>query len=60
MTHANYNRRFRSKKQGYVRLSSKKLVSFELEMFTMLFLLNEWNALLKTLIPTVCYLAVIV
>ena len=30
MTHANYNRRFRSKKQGYVRVSSKKMVSFEL------------------------------
>src|SRR4028118_1658080 len=30
MTHANYNRRFRSKKQGYVRISSKKMVSFEL------------------------------
>ena len=30
MTHANYNRRFRSKKHGYVRLSSKKMVSFEL------------------------------
>ena len=30
MTHANYNRRFRSQKQGTVRITSKKFVSFEL------------------------------
>jgi Chemotaxis signal transduction protein len=30
MTHANYNRRFRSKKQGTVRTPARKLVSFEL------------------------------
>jgi chemotaxis signal transduction protein len=30
MTHANYNRRFRSKKQGKVRTPPRKLVSFEL------------------------------
>jgi chemotaxis signal transduction protein len=30
MTHANYNRRFRSKKQGTVRTPPRKLVSFEL------------------------------
>jgi len=30
MTHANYNRRFRSKKQGSVRTPPRKLVSFEL------------------------------
>ena len=30
MTHANYNRRFRSKKQATVRVSPKKFVSFEL------------------------------
>ncbi|NJK69270.1 MAG: chemotaxis protein CheW [Microcoleus sp. CSU_2_2] len=30
MTHANYNRRFRSKKQGIVRTPPRKLVSFEL------------------------------
>jgi chemotaxis signal transduction protein len=30
MTHANYNRRFRSKKQGTVRTLNRKLVSFEL------------------------------
>ena len=30
MTHANYNRRFRSKKQGTLRTPPRKLVSFEL------------------------------
>ena len=30
MTHANYNRRFRSKKQATVRIAPKKFVSFEL------------------------------
>ncbi|MEG4519608.1 MULTISPECIES: chemotaxis protein CheW [unclassified Microcoleus] len=30
MTHANYNRRFRSNKQATVRVSPKKFVSFEL------------------------------
>ena len=30
MTHANYNRRFRSKKQGTVRTPPRKLVAFEL------------------------------
>ncbi|MBE9124150.1 chemotaxis protein CheW [Tychonema sp. LEGE 07199] len=30
MTHANYNRRFRSQKQGAVRTPPRKLVSFEL------------------------------
>lgn len=30
MTHANYNRRFRSNKQGAVRTPPRKLVSFEL------------------------------
>ncbi len=30
MTHTNYNRRFRSKKQGTVRTAPRKLVSFEL------------------------------
>lgn len=30
MTHANYNRRFRSKKQGTVKTLARKLVSFEL------------------------------
>jgi chemotaxis signal transduction protein len=30
MTHANYNRRFRSKKQGTVRTPARKLVSFQL------------------------------
>ena len=30
MTHANYNRRFRSQKQGTVRITPKKFVSFEL------------------------------
>jgi chemotaxis signal transduction protein len=30
MTHANYNRRFRSKKQGTVRTVAHKLVSFQL------------------------------
>lgn len=30
MTHANYNRRFRSKKQGTVRTLARKLVSFQL------------------------------
>ncbi|MEG4502701.1 chemotaxis protein CheW [Microcoleus sp. F6_B4] len=30
MTHANYNRRFRSKKQVTVRIAPKKIVSFEL------------------------------
>ncbi|MBD1831015.1 chemotaxis protein CheW [Microcoleus vaginatus GB1-A2] len=30
MTHANYNRRFRSKKEGQVRITPKKFVSFEL------------------------------
>mgnify|MGYP006336082067 FL=1 len=30
MTHANYNRRFRSKKQGNVRTPARKLVSFQL------------------------------
>jgi chemotaxis signal transduction protein len=30
MTHANYNRRFRSKKQGTLRTPARKLVSFEL------------------------------
>ncbi|MBE9096693.1 chemotaxis protein CheW [Tychonema sp. LEGE 07203] len=30
MTHANYNRRFRSNKQGNVRAAPRKLVSFEL------------------------------
>lgn len=30
MTHANYNRRFRSQKQGTVRIIPKKFVSFEL------------------------------
>ena len=30
MTHANYNRRFRSNKQGNIRTAPRKLVSFEL------------------------------
>lgn len=30
MTHANYNRRFRNKKQGIVRKAARKLVAFEL------------------------------
>lgn len=30
MTHANYNRRFRSKKKGAVRTPPRKLISFEL------------------------------
>ncbi|MEG4231047.1 chemotaxis protein CheW [Microcoleus sp. Pol11C3] len=30
MTHANYNRRFRSKKQATVRIAPKKFVSFEI------------------------------
>ena len=30
MTHTNYNRRFRSKKQGAVRTAPRKLVAFEL------------------------------
>ncbi|MCW6051203.1 chemotaxis protein CheW [Microcoleus sp. A2-C5] len=30
MTHTNYNRRFRSKKQGAVRTPPRKLISFEL------------------------------